>query len=193
MNRQRLFSKKLATPLAVITILSSLCGSIEAQAPDWGVLNVAGQDMYTGGGLGQGLNADALIGLAESSSGDTHTSHTDPTAPGSCSTGNAATYVANAVTAFTQWSDADYAGDGTHRVRLVEIVAKWQYYQPDYQSQGSASSFDRPYDVLGAPEYSSSMHVGAPSPIALTLLTKTNRSIPHAAAAASTLRVPSTL
>ena len=127
--------------LSTIALLSSLAPGFhfyaDAQtAPQWGVLNVAGQDLYSS------ENAEYWIGQAEAATGDSHSS-LFATSPGSC-TGTAATDVSNAVTAFEQWLSTD----STAGVQLVNIAAKWQYYQPDYSSDGPGSPFDPCYQTF---------------------------------------------
>jgi hypothetical protein len=89
-----------------------------AQAPVWGVLNLSSGDNATYNGYT--TTADGWIAKAEIDSGDN----------GSTCTGRALTFEETAETAYLQWKTSDY----NHEVRLVEIPAKWKYYQPNWDS-----------------------------------------------------------
>lgn len=128
---------RLTSLFAAMIFALCLVPSIAAQtAPTWGVLNVAGQDITSG------QNADYWIGQAEANAGDSHVS-LFATTPGTC-TGTASTYVNNAISAFEQW----LTSDKTSGVQLVNIAAKWQYYQPDQASAGHNSPFDPCYQTF---------------------------------------------
>jgi len=105
--------------LAILVLPSfSTDASLRAQTPVWGTLNTSSADSWTYNSYT--TSADGWIAKAEAATGDSGTSCTS----------TALTYEEQAEDAFLQWKTTDAGND----VALVEIAAKWQYYQPNWDS-----------------------------------------------------------
>jgi len=120
---KKVLSYRFKTVACLFALLSYPIAVASAQTPIWGVLNISGAASSTYNGYT--TSADGWIVKAESAAGDSG---------GSC-TSTALIFEQQAENAFLQWKNTD-AGNG---VGLVEIAARWQYYQPNWNS-GSPSS-----------------------------------------------------